>query len=434
MAREFTRSLGCLLMLMALLLSPVASAQDGTASAAAPAADSRSATTSASEEPLYPLSAERREKLAAYAQFNNLWRFADFFIGIGILALILFSGLSARLRDFARRHARRPFFVLWLYLTGFLVVEYLLGLPFAIYRGFLVESDFGFVNQSFLEWWGESLLSLLISLFITIIPVAFLYWLINRSRFWWAWFSIGAVPFLVIMMVVAPVVIAPLFNDYEPLDDPAVEQRVLALADKAGIEGADVFQVNASKQSSKVNAYVTGLFGSKRIVLYDNLIKHFDPAEIEFVMGHEMGHYVMHHVWYSLLVIAVFLAFSLWLMNRWIHPLIARYRKRFGFDRLGDIASLPLILIFLSVIGFFLNPVTNGVSRYFEHQADIYGMEISGVPGETAATAFDKLSAYNLADPDPNPLMEFWFYNHPSLASRMAFVRNYRSAKEAQTE
>jgi len=405
------------LLLLLVLLPPA-----GIAGEPAIAADANAATTA---ETLYPLSAERRQKLSEYARFNNLWRFADFFIGIGILAVILFTGLSARLRDHARR-ARRPWLVIWLYLVMFLALQYLLSLPFNIYRNFLVESEFGFMNQGFAAWLGEDLLGLLIGMIIGIVPAGFLYWLINRSRFWWAWFSVGAIPFLVLMMVVAPVLISPLFNDFRPLDDPVIEQRILALADKAGVEGADVFQVDASKQSSKVNAYVTGLFGSKRIVLYDNLIRHFEPEEVEFVMGHEIGHYVMHHVWISLLVIVGFLAVSLWLMNRLIHPVIARFHKRFGFDRLGDVASLPLVLIFLSVIGFLFNPVTNGLSRHFEHQADIYGMEITDVSGESAAIAFDKLSAYNLADPDPDPLLEFWFYNHPSLASRMEFVRNYR--------
>jgi len=397
------RSSGMVLIVLVAMILLIGG--HATARAEAPASGDSAATTQTTpameekQDRLYPLSAERKQQLSAYAH---------------------------RMRDLARRWTRRPFLALWLYLALFLALDYLLNLPFSIYRGYLVESDFGFVNQGFTEWLGENLLSQLITMAIAIIPVSFLYWLIRRSRAWWAWFSLGAIPFLVFLMVISPLVIAPLFNDFEPVDNPDIRHRVLALADKAGIEGADLFQVNASKQTSKVNAYVTGLLDSQRIVLYDNLIRNFEPGEVEFVMGHEIGHYVMHHVWYSLLIIAAFLAVSLWLMNRWIHPVIARFHDRFGFDRLDDMASLPLILIFLSLIGFILNPVTNGASRYFEHQADIYGMEISGVPGETAATAFNKLSAYNLSDPDPNPLVEFWFYNHPSLASRMAFVRNYR--------
>ncbi|MFQ6009351.1 MAG: M48 family metallopeptidase [Candidatus Zixiibacteriota bacterium] len=217
-----------------------------------------------------------------------------------------------------------------------------------------------------------------------------------------------------------------MFNKFEPLKDKQLETQILALANKAGIEGSDVFQVNASKQSTKINAYVTGLFGTKRIVLYDNLIDNFEYDEIKFVMGHEMGHYVMHHVWWALLVAIVFIAFALWMTNKTIHPVINRFRARFGFDHLSDIASLPLVMIYLTLITFVFQPVTNAASRFMERQADKYGMDITDVSGEAAAIAFDKLSVFNLSDPDPHWLIEFWFYDHPALKKRMEFVRGYR--------
>jgi len=377
------------------------------------------------DKPLYPMSSERKEKLVAYSNFKNVWRFAEFFIGLGILALLLFSGFSARMRDWAQIVKAR-FFVIWLFLILFIVAEYVISLPFHIYRGFVVESDFGFMNQTFMEWWRDDLLGLLIGIAVGIIPMWFLYSLINKTRKWWAWFAVVSIPFLVFFIVIAPVVISPMFNEFEPLKDKQLEESILALASKAGIEGSDVFQVDGSKQSAKINAYVTGLFGSKRIVLYDTMIDNFERDEIEFVMGHEMGHYVMHHIWWKLLIIVLFIAFAFWLMNKTIHPVIGRFKDRFGFDRLGDIASLPLIMVFISVISFVFNPINNGASRYWEHQSDIYGMEITDVSGESAAIAFDKLSVFNLSDPDPHPIIEFWFYSHPTLKKRMEFVRGYR--------
>jgi Zn-dependent protease with chaperone function len=143
-------------------------------------------------------------------------------------------------------------------------------------------------------------------------------------------------------------------------------------------------------------------------------------------MGHEMGHYVMHHMWWGLALAILLIFFSLWFINKTVHGIIRRFRHRFKFDRLGDWASLPLLLLYASVLSFFLQPISNGVSRYMEHQSDVYGMEISGVSGDEAAVAFDKLSVFNLSDPDPNPIIEFWFYSHPSLKSRMNFVRSFR--------
>ncbi|MEW6051865.1 MAG: M48 family metallopeptidase [Candidatus Zixiibacteriota bacterium] len=374
---------------------------------------------------VYPLSPERKEKLIAYSRFTMLWRFADFAISVGVLLLILFTGFSARLCQWAQV-ARKRFLVTWLYLVLVLSTIWLLGFPFDFYRNYVVESRFGFMNQTFTGWFSENVLSLALSMLLGIVPAWFLYWLIGRFRKWWLSFSIGAIPFMVFFIVIAPVVIAPLFNKFEPLKDKQLETTILNLADKAGIEGSDVFQVNASKQSTKVNAYVTGLFGTKRIVLYDNLINNFTTDEIRFVMGHEMGHYVMHHVWWGLLLAIVLLLVILWLTNLSIHGIISRFHRRWGFDRLSDIASLPLVLLYLTVISFLLQPVMNGVSRHFEHRSDVYGMDITSVSGETAAIAFDKLSALNLSDPDPNPIIEFWFYSHPALQKRMAFVRAYR--------
>jgi STE24 endopeptidase len=373
----------------------------------------------------YPLSPERQAKLIAYSRFNNVWRFVGFLISILIPAVILFTGLSARLRNWAKIAGKR-FLVIWLFLILFLAVDYLLNFPFDFYRNFAVEKDFGFMNQTFGGWLWDGVKALLITMVIGILPMWFFYWLIERFRKWWLIFSIGAIPFLVFFIVIAPVIISPMFNKFEPLKDKQLESQILNLADKAGIQGSHVFQVDASKQSDKINAYVTGLFGTKRIVLYDNLIKNFTLNEIKFVMGHEMGHYVMHHIWYGLLLAIVLIFFCLWLTDMTIHPVIRRFQYQFRFDRLSDIASLPLVLIFVSVISFCIQPVSNGFSRYDEHQADIYGLNISGVPGDEAATAFDKLSAYNLSDPNPNALIEFWFYDHPALKKRMAFARGYR--------
>jgi len=143
-------------------------------------------------------------------------------------------------------------------------------------------------------------------------------------------------------------------------------------------------------------------------------------------MGHEMGHYLMHHIWKGLLLAVIFIAFALWLTNRTIHPVIERFKHRFKFDRLGDVASLPLIMLFLAILSFLANPVFNGYSRHMERQSDKYAMDISEISGDAAAVAFEKLSVFNLSDPAPHPVIEFWFYSHPALSKRIKFVRAYQ--------
>jgi Zn-dependent protease with chaperone function len=422
------KSILCLVIILILTTAPFALA-DSTAGVDSLSLDSLSADLEVSETAvastsLYPMSPERREKLVSYAGFTGIWRFANFLIGLAILGLILFTGLSARMRTWTSG-IKNKFLALWAYLVLFISVDYLLNLPFSIYRSFIVEDSYGFLNQTFMAWWGEDLLNLLITSLIAIVPVFFFYRLVNKTRKWWLYFSLGSIPFVVLMIVIVPVLVAPMFNDYGPLEDKQLEAEIVALADQAGIEGADIFQVNASKQSTKINAYVTGLFNTKRIVLYDNLIDNFSLDEVKFVMAHEMGHYVMNHMWHGLGLVILFIMFAMWLINRLLPPLISKFQNRLGFDRLGDHASWPLAAAALTVIMFVFQPVTNSYSRHMEHQADIYGMEHSGVDGESAAIAFDKLSVYNLSDPDPHPIIEFWFYGHPSLKKRIAFVRNW---------
>ncbi|HOZ09018.1 MAG TPA: M48 family metallopeptidase [candidate division Zixibacteria bacterium] len=390
---------------------------------AAPALDTAAAAGAATPE--YPMDPERKAKLISYSRFVNIWRFADLIITCGILALILFTGLSARLRTWAQRLFRRRFLAVSCFVVMFIAVEFLLNLPFTIYRNYIVELNYGFMNQSFGGWFGEALLSLVIAMVIGIIAASFLYWVINRFRRWWLVFMIGAVPFSIFFIVIAPVVISPLFNDYVPIQDKELGTKLVNLAESVGIHNPDVFQVNASKQSTKINAYVTGLFGTKRIVLFDTLIDNFTHDEILFVMGHEMGHYVKHHIWWGLAVALVYIGFLVWLVSRIAPAVIRKFQGRLRFSSVGDVASLPLLMLLLTALEFGFQPIMNTYSRMQEHVCDKYGIDVTGVDGETAARAFDKLAVFNLSDPSPSPLVEFWFYDHPALDRRMAFVREY---------
>ena len=423
------KAIGAVLVFVVLILILLPTAEADTLSTptttdtAAKMADSKTAV--ASTESVYPLSPERKAKLISYSRFKNIWMFADFFIGVALFSLILFTGWSAKLRDIAQK-ARYKFFVWWLYFVLFTIVTYIISFPFDFYREYFVELDYGFMNQTFSEWFFDSLIALGLTALLGIVLVWLLYFILERSRKWWLWFSIGSIPLLILLVVIAPVFISPMFNKFTPLENKQLETKILTLASKASIEGSDVFQVDGSRQSSKVNAYVTGLFNTKRIVLYDTIIKNFNDDEILFVMGHEMGHYVLHHIWQGLTLAVIVIMLSLWLTNKLIHRFINRFQAKLGFSQLSDIASLPLVLLFIGVISFFSQPISNSFSRYIEHRSDVYGMEITDVSGESAAIAFDKLSAFNLSDPEPHPIIEFWFYDHPSLAKRMQFVRQYR--------
>ena len=240
-----------LLTAVGLMVVPSAAAQetsvdDAAGALTAPLPDSTAAGVGAPGEagidmPAYPMDPERKAKLISYSRFVNIWRFVSFFITVGVLVLILFTGLSARLRTWAQRIIKQPFLALWVFLILFLLVDFLLNLPFDIYRGFLVESDYGFMNQTFGGWFGEKALGLLVSAVIVIVPVWLLYWAINRYRQWWLVFTIGAIPIAVLLIVIVPVVISPVFNDFVPIQDQELGGQLTGLADSVGINDAAVF-------------------------------------------------------------------------------------------------------------------------------------------------------------------------------------------------
>ncbi|MFH2035840.1 MAG: M48 family metalloprotease, partial [Candidatus Zixiibacteriota bacterium] len=235
----------------------------------------------------------------------------------------------------------------------------------------------------------------------------------------------------VLMIIIVPVFISPLFNKFEPLEDKQLAAELTALAHRAGIENPDIYQVNGSKQSNKINAYFTGMFGTKRIVIYDTMLDNFTRDEILYVMGHEIGHYVKSHIWKGLFL-AIFIIFiAAFLADKFLPKIIDKYRHKIGFATLGDIASFPLLILFITVFSFVVQPVQNGISRSYEYACDSYGLQISGVTDKVAVTAFDKLSVFNLADPDPSDIIEFWFYDHPALTKRMENVKTLYMEKQS---
>lgn len=365
--------------------------------------------------------ADSADRLESYSRLRNVWRFVWFGAETGALALIVFTGLGAWLR---RRTERIPksFFALWAFVALVIVLDYLLKLPFTIYRGYYVESAFGFLNQSFFAWFGRSLLRLSLLALVAIVPAGLLYWAIRRFRRWWLVFTAAIAPVIVLLVVLAPVVISPLFNDFETLSDPSLRPRLAALAERAGIADAAIYEVDASAQSSKVNAYVTGLFGSKRIVIYDTMLDRFTDDEIVFIVAHEMGHYVMDHVWWGVAAAIVYIGLLAWLIALIVPWLIRRWQHRIGFSEPCDYASLPLILLTATVLHFFLQPLTHIPSRAMERQADAYAVRMAEVPEDAMITSYHKLSEINLSDPSPNPAIVFWFYTHPPLQDRIEAV------------
>jgi Zn-dependent protease with chaperone function len=247
----------------------------------------------------------------------------------------------------------------------------------------------------------------------------------KAPRRWWLMTSACTVPFIVFLQLVQPIWIDPLFNEFGPMKDKALETDILALAQRAGIEGSRVFEVNKSVDTKAVNAYVTGFLDTKRIVLWDTLLAKLARDEVLFVMGHEMGHYLLGHVWKLILVMSAIVLVTLYAVHRGAQAVMARFRDRFGFTELADVASLPLLLLFFQVSTLVLMPPILALSRHFERESDRFGLELVR-HNRAAATAFVKLQHENLGNPRPGWVYTLWRASHPPLAERIEFCNTYR--------
>lgn len=385
------------------------------------------AATQAYLDRLPPAAVQRANDYFEGKYWLQLW---NFLLGLGIAALMLAGRRAARVRDWAQRVAHGRSFVRdGLFGAVYSVAGWVLSLPLTIYEGFVREHAYGMATQNFAAWAGEQGLNLLVETLLGALLVAILYAVIRRAgERWWLWGSVTSVALLMVLILVSPVWIAPLFNTYKPVEDGVVKASVLAMAHANGVPVENVYEFDASRQTTKVSANVSGIFGTAAVRLNDNLLRRASLPEIRAVMGHELGHYVMNHVYkmltsFSLLLLAGFL-FVKWLMDR----LLARHGARWGMNAAlgaGDVASLPLFAAAFSVYLFIATPLQNTIIRTNEVEADRFGLNLSREP-HGMAEAFLKLSEYR--KPDPAAWEEFIFFDHPSARHRIHDSMRWREA------
>jgi len=385
----------------------------------------RSAFAESTDSVANETGADRQAQIKSYSRTRNILAFVQVAWTLAALALILFSGLSTLLRGVAESAFGHPLAARALYFGICLGALALLQLPFSLYAGYAIEHKYRLSAQPLGGWLWEEWLGFLVALVIGVPTLCLVYWLMGRSpQHWWLWFGAASLPLAVFLVVVAPIVIDPLFNKYTPLENRELKDRILRMAHRHGIDARDVYQVDKSKQTRKLNAFVTGLLGTKRIVLWDTLLEAMPPREIEAVMAHEMGHYVKRHVWYGVLTAVGIISLTALLVSRIAPVLVSHLPTRLGVGGVDDVAGFPLLALLAVVIGFLLGPAGNAASRHIETQADLHCLEVTQDPEATIAS-FRRLSEANLSDPEPPPFVEFWLYSHPSLAKRIAAAERY---------
>jgi len=361
----------------------------------------------------------------AYFEGGTVLSVVDVVYTIAISALLLWLGLSARMRNFAVRISRFRFLQAPVYVAQYVVATTVLSLPLIVYEGFIREHAYGLSNQTWQQWSFEFFVGFVLQLVGFTILLTLIYAAARAvQRRWWIWGAGLTVGFFVVVMTIYPVFIAPLFNTYTPLPDSGMKSTILSMARSQGIPAKDVFTYDASKQSKRISANVSGLFGTTRISLNDNLLNRCTPSEVISVVGHEMGHYVMNHVatsltWMGLILFAVF-----WLVDRAFHGLVRVFGARWDVKGIDDPAGLPAVTALFAFIFFLATPLTNTLTRVQESEADIFGLNLARLP-DAEATVDLKLGEYRKLD--PSPLEEFIFFDHPSGRTRIAMAMRWKA-------
>lgn len=351
-----------------------------------------------------------------------LW---DALYSIAVLLLLLFSGISAKMRNVAERVTRFRGIHAWIYFAEFSVVTFALGLPLTIYESFYREHIYQQSHQPFVGWLRDSLVAFAVSVVLGGLLVAVLYWVVRRApRTWHLWATVVSIVFIALGALIFPVYLAPLFNTYTPVRNPAVTVPVLKMAHANGIPVDKLVEVNASKQTTNVSANVSGLFGTTRITLNDNLLNTSSLPEIEAVTGHEMGHYVLHHVIKFLVEYAVLLFVFFSVLRWWLESMQRRRGGKWGTRGIDDLALFPAAVMAITVILLLATPITNTMTRSQEAEADMYGINASRQP-DGFAEAMLKLGQYRKME--PGPVEELILFDHPSGRTRIIEAMRWKA-------
>ena len=389
-------------------------------------------STEPAKEQIVPVPEPTEEIMSYYHSGNFLWIFSIVWTLL-VSGLFLFTGLSARIRNLASKWTGgRWYFTLLLYFFLFMVLLYVINFGLNYYQGFAREQAYGLSNQTFSGWFGESLKTLVVLQIAGALFIWIPFLIIKKfPRRWWLYTGLASIPFFFLVLIVKPLYLDPLFDDFTSMKDKALEEKIFHIADRAGIEGGRIFEVNKSEKTNAANAYVTGFGNTKRIVLWDTTLEQLDDDQVLFVMAHEMGHYVLRHPPKMLFLFSLVVIFGLYLIHRVSGWMITKYQDKFGFTQLGDIAALPLLILLFTAFVFLSSPIFVGISRHFEHEADRFALEITQ-KNQPGASAFAILGQGNLINPRPGPLYVLWRAHHPTLGSRIDFCNSYSPWKTGQ--
>jgi STE24 endopeptidase len=405
---------------------------------AAPAATQMPVATTqqaGSPEQAYHLPPDKLAKAVALSRVRSILHFAGMIWGLAVLWLLLTTGAAAGLEAWAGRVFKKRWLQGLLFFAALIVVLTLASLPLDMYAHHASRS-YGISVQGWGGWFGDQGKALGLSVVFGSLVMLLFQWIVRRwpRRYWLGAWAV-TLPLLVLTIFAAPL-LEPIFNKFEPLakNHQALVDELEKVAARTGtdIPPERMFLMKASAKTNGLNAYVSGIGSTKRIVVWDTTAGRVPDDVVMFVFGHESGHYVLNHMQKMMAIYAVILFFIYWGCARFAEWLAKRFGERWRLDRNAPLAcraGFVVLLFAISLAGFVVEPAINAVSRHFEHEADVYGQEaVHGLipdPQKTALVGFNALGEAWLEDPDPSPLIEFWEYNHPSVKTRANFAAHY---------
>jgi STE24 endopeptidase len=351
-----------------------------------------------------------------------LW---DFLVSAIVMWLMLHFRWSVRMRDLAQRITRFRPLQTAIYWIQFIVAYSILAFPMTVYESYFREHKYNLLNQTFGPWLRDQLVGLGVAVILGAVLVVPLFGLVRKlGRSWWVWGAVLGIVFLAFVSLIAPVYISPLFNTYKILEDPQFRDPILSMARANGIPATNVYEFDASRQSDRVSANVSGFANTLRISLNDNLLKRCTLPEIETTMGHEMGHYVLNHEYKGLVMQGAVLVIAFAFLDWGLAFALARWGEQWGVRDIKDVAVLPLAVLILAVFSFVTTPVGNTITRTMEFEADMYGLNAARQPdGEANVDLL--LGEYRKMD--PGPVEEFLFYDHPSGRTRITAAMRWKA-------
>jgi Zn-dependent protease with chaperone function len=366
------------------------------------------------------------DKATRYHRLRRRASIAGTALTAGWLLVLLVTGWSASLRDASAGLARQSFLlsVIW-YVVIVGVLTEAVQLPLAFYQGVLLERRYELSTQTTGRWCLDQLKSTAIGLLFGVVG-ALIVWMLLRSlpEWWWLAAALCFVLLIVVLAQLAPVVLLPLFYTFKPLERPALVERLVALAERAGARVLGVFEWRLSDRTRKANAALTGIGRTRRILLSDTLLAVHSDDEIEVVLAHELAHHVHHDIWKSIALDAFLMTLGFYVADRVLTAAVGH----FGVLAKDDVAALPVLVLAGGAVSLALLPLANAVSRVHERRADRYALEMTK-NAAAFSSAMKRLGAQNLAEERPSRLVEILFHSHPPIAARLEAARTWESGE-----